>query len=486
MISYNYDTGEPIVGSPEITSQDDSDQFAVKAQDLYRYQANPYFTVNNPNQRSGYTIPNNQYGPTANFMNPPEPQYNLQNSLSYMNPNQTTNMGYGYQGPQFQGFGMVPPGVYPSPIQQPIGYAGNPAFQLMSQWQQQGYQSSSPYYQNQFQRTPFQQPQQVQYQDQTIHVPGYNPTGSEGMLRADAEEVCNQLQVDMMYEQEAAKARREERMQGWFNNNAYGYNNYYGVPYYQNQYDYNIVLKYRQKLEQMKQEAILRRRNFNKNLSRLVHNYLDDGVTEEQINNLYDGYSYTIPGAQIKSYSHQDYLSNLKEFNNASYYQEYDKKVTEFFRYMSPAGRNLNEFLNDCGFIKTVYRLEDEMHKRRDAKQYYDSDTYHRFMRKFALENNIKDMDLFNNSPKTREQILTSVFGESTLKDIQNLEKNLGTKVDEDGRVIISASEEMKQRLDPGYISPITPVVVNQAESDYEKNRSIFLNSIYQAANSGG
>jgi hypothetical protein len=89
--------------------------------------------------------------------------------------------------------------------------------------------------------------QQVMYsqapvaaQDKIVTVPGYNPSGSIGMLTSDAEEVCDQMQVDMMYEQQEAIAKRQQRSQGVYNANQMGYNNYYGSPYISGYYDNSV------------------------------------------------------------------------------------------------------------------------------------------------------------------------------------------------------------------------------------------------------
>ena len=468
---YNFETGEPVIGSPDLSPNDKSDEYAVKAEEFHKtpFNPNPFFTVGDGKPK-GYIGPTNPSGVSVGFMNPPIGD--LQNGLIYMN-SPTTNMGYGYQQqqPQFQGFGIVPPGVYPN------GFVGNPAFQLMSQWQQNGYIPNNPYFQNQFLRNP------IQYQDRIVHVDGYNPTGSTMLLKSNTDELIEQMQVDMMKEQELAQAKREQRMQGWFNANAYGYN-YYGVPYYQNGFDQDIINKYRRKLDDMKQEAIMKRKNLNKNFSRLVHNYLGDDITDQDIDTFYDGYSYTIPGAQIASNEKQEYLSKLQPFENATAYQEADRKITELYQMANPPGRDTNGFLHDLGFVKTMYRLEEEAHRRRDTKQYYDSDIYHRFMRKYALENNIQDPIL--TSGKSREEILKDVFGENALQEIESLGNKLGTRVNEDGRIEISASEDMKRRLDPNYIQQPVPVVINQnEENDYANSRSKFLESIYAAAKGG-
>ena len=149
-----------------------------------------------------------------------------------------------------------------SPPQQPMmsgGYVGNPAFNMGNNffgnapqpmfnagygWQRQFNNFNPGFY-------------QPRYQDQLVHVPGLN-FGSDVLLSPDAEEICEQMQIDMMIEQEEAIAKRNERFQGYFNNNGY---NYYGLPYYNSYQDISVTRKYTDKINEMKKEARERRPN---------------------------------------------------------------------------------------------------------------------------------------------------------------------------------------------------------------------------------
>ena len=458
----NYYTGQPVDESVAQLSDptDNSNQFAFNASEAYNYnfvapqipqpQPMPMFQQYQQfPQGQGYMTP-----PTGFMgapMNTPYVPWRSQNPNTINRWQQQTYSSFGgYAGAPYMGTGMTQQvGVYNPVIQQPM------------------------YFQQQ-------QPQQVQ--DRVVHVPGYNPFGNPGLLLSNAEELCDQMQVDAMFENEKAMAKREERMQGYFNNNMGGYNyynNFYGMPYMNNlNYDQNVYNSLVSKIQEMADAAIERRLNFNKNISRMVHNYLGDNVTDEQINTLYEGYTYTIPGTSIKEYEIQDKLYNCVPFDNSGYYQKLDANVTAMYRSLAPAGRNMNEFLYDAGFLILEDKIEKQLHRNRDGSRLYNSDTYHRYLRKYALENEleqhqqkvIKEVEAgnFDNLPTTRMEAVKFLFGDKVAQGFANFEQKMA-----------NGYQPIRQIAPPDHLG--TPVIMtDEEEADFEMRRNAFIESIYK------
>lgn len=466
-----YYSGEAAASPAFADPMDDSAQFAINAKDIYNY---------NPASRPQQQMYMQQQTP---FMNPPQQQ------MVY-------NTGYGYNAyPQQQyGVPMNTPTMnvqqYQSsiqtmnPMQINTGYVGNPAFGLLNQWQQQG-TPYNPYQQQNSWYNPYtQQVVQVQQQpvyDQTVVVPGFNPSGTVGMLTSDAQEICEQMQVDMMLEQQAVIAKRQQRAQGYFFNNQYGYN-YYGSPY-MSYYDNSVYQKYVNKIQEMKQEAIDRRVNLNKRLSMICHNYLNDGMSEADINKIYEGYSYVIPGKSVQEYQTQEKLKRLVPFNNAWMYQQHSAEVRKLYQMIAPPGHNMNEFFQDAGMFFTLEQLEKEYHRRRNTQNYYDTDIYHEYLRKYAIEheieykdkqhtrevaNKLADLAISKNGNVTKMDIINTIYSPQQLEEM----RKKGFVINPDGSLELNAHLPEKQ------------AIAFENEMDYEMRRSAFIASIYNNSNS--
>ena len=503
MIRMDYYSGEPSSGSPTFSdSTDTSEQFAVNARDLYNYNA-----MQRSQQQTQFNMNNGGWNP--NCMNPPEP------------PNSYMFNGPGYTGPTnpytiqvSQNGGPMQPLMqnnYMSPYQQAFqqrygtpnqapGYQGAP---YMNRWQMQtqGLRTGNNPFQNSYmnyQQQPYYGQQvfyQPQYQDQVIHVPGYNPSGNIGMLRSDAEEVCDQMQVQMMLDQQKELAKREDRVIGYFNNNYNGYMNYYGTPYVNLSYDTNVVNLYKQKINGMIQEAIQRRTNFNKNLSRLCHNYLGDGYTEEDIDRIYDGYTYTIPGSKIQEDQHQDWLYSLVPYNNAYLYQNHYREVSQVYQTICPPGKDMNETFKNYGLLGFFDNLEEEFHRRRDGSRFYDGNVYDMYLRKYALEMEQEDLesggmtrDKLYKKYQTPEQYISALqSGEISRVDFKRaiVEPELsksGLSITDKGELHFELPTQWATQTTNG---PPGPVLNNVEEEDFEQRKLAFRNAIIQNRHMG-
>lgn len=372
-----------------------------------------------------------------------EPEYSYDPNTRYI------QSGMSYQ-PASNGYysGTPQPGFMNPPNRSPFAGSGNPALS--------GGAPSFPIYQ----QPQYQQPPP---QDKIVHVPGFSPGGSI-MLSPDAEEICDKMQMEMVAEQEEAIERRNKRFQGYFNNN-YG-NNYYGMPFMNNYADETVNTKYRQKINKMKQEAVERRRNFNKRLSHAVHNALGDNISEDQINTIYDGYDYTIPATQVQFDQKYDMLSGMIEVSNSGVYAEHSRKVSESYKQMVDPSNDtdMNTWLNNLGMVQTYYNLEEEYHSRRNVSQYYQGDSYRRILRRSIAQ---RDGSTTENIPMGSD---FPVLNESA--DLLD-----------DGTLSITVPDWIKNKQYDG-IEKL--VVTNELEQHFEENRARFVQSIMNNDENGG
>ena len=343
------------------------------------------------------------------------------------------------------------------------GYAGNPVFQTGPGY---GYNPYGGFGYGGFYGGMYNQPftqfnnayagYQPRIQDQTVHVPGLN-FGSDVLLMADAQEICEQLQLDMMVEQEEAIAKRNQRFQGYFNNNGY---NYYGMPYYSSYQDVSVTRKYTDKINQMRQEAKQRRTDFNKRLSKMCHNYMGDNVTDDEIDMIYDGYDYVVPANTIRVENDCSRFARMVPVTNQPMYAKNYQDLQNFYKCICTEN-NMQGFFQSLGVVKVCDDLEEEMHRRRDCSQLYNSDSYKHYLRKHIMERNGIDPNTTNSQNN-------------------NLNPNLFPT--------LSSTSKL---LDDGTLSITTPPWIggsgafkriqlnNEMEQHFEENRRAFLESIY-------
>ncbi len=416
MYKYDLMTGAPVLeGAPSELSQEE----IVQNANLYDFNANA--RMNNMmqmQQQMMYPIGGVGYYPTGvtpNFMNPPIPPGN----------------------PGQQGF---------------QGFAGNPAFQYMNNM---GMQTPMLY-------------QQPQYQDQTYFVPGFN-TGSRILLPADAEDMCEQLQIQMMAEQEEAYIQRVNRQKAYYQNLGGNGINYYGMPYAYAYYnDPAITAKYKKQIEDIKKEAMEARTTFNKNLSKLAKNYIGDEYSDEEIDQLYEGKYITIPATVVQYNTEQAKLSAMQPVDTSYAYKQHHAKVSETYKKHFSDDTDMNTFFQNIGGVIAEENLQDELHRRRDDSVLFDGNSYRTLIRRKIIERNRME--------GTMGQVnLPSLGGGGNIpfgNSFPTLSQS--AKLLDDGTLQISA---------PSWVGDKNYVVKNSMENGYEENRNLFVQSIWGTTN---
>lgn len=170
-----------------------------------------------------------------------------------------------------------------------------------------------------------------------------------------------------------------------------GYN-YYGVAYSNPYNSSNMALinEYRDKCEAIKQEAKERRLNLQKHLSKLAHNYLNDGVTDEQIEELYNGdKTIEIPVWQTPEYYHHiNRIQNMVPFDNTQYYVDHDRRVSEEFNSIIPKDSDMKTCFANLGLLWHKWEREEEQKARKDMSLMYTgkNGAYRHYVRTMAKQ----------------------------------------------------------------------------------------------------
>lgn len=401
-------------------------------------------------------------------------QYPQQNGY-YQNPYMTQpvmNMGYGGQ---------------PNPVLQP-GYNNqvNPGFQM-------GYsQQSYPQQMYQQYQSQYEQPQQM-------FIPPINFAGTEYLLPSNFEEIATEMimkhvEAEAEWNAQQIANRSRNQMQGMFN------------PFRQNYYDQPMYGYYNtfqspvyKELEEIKEKAKQSRKDLNIQLSKLAHNYLNDGVTDEQIEELYSG-KYVDVQTTVYRNADQDAFQarftsqNIVYTDPAAPYREAFFKVKNKIESIMPPDTPYEEVGARMNILMSEWELEELDQKRRTYANSYTSsnNTYKNIViRKYAekklddlgikFRDNIMPMQTFKQAQKSQAASREELTQKA--KDLANM-FNLGDfadcieGVDENGMLEIGIKLPQNVGSNAG-----EEVSVNSEEFQYERQREKFHNFVNSVKN---
>lgn len=336
-------------------------------------------------------------------------QYAVQQQQAYIPP---TTYGLGgnvyYQNPY-----MI------QPQQQGFGYNNNgwanPALQ-------QGYQ---PYNQN-----------NQQQQCSEIFIPPVNMGRGEYILPANFDEICEDMIYRYCQEEAEWKGKQiaERAMARRNGNYAYDFN-YYNSPLYASSYN-NFHSTVIDEFKELQSKAKESRYNLDIQLSKLCHNYLNDGMTDEQIEEIYSGKYVSIENT-VYRYSEQDQFQqrfgnpdNLIYYDPAAPYKEHYWKVKNEVEKIMPQDTTAEEFGQRMNILMSEWELEELKDKRRNFGTMYDSNAYKRLLIEKAAEKhaNAKGFSL------KRGDVPLEV--EKLQEEIKNKDINLGMTAEEKTRLM--------------------------------------------------
>lgn len=311
----------------------------------------------------------------------------------------------------------------------------------------------------------YQQPQYQQYeQPSTIHIPPLNFSG-EYMPNANYEEELERLKTEFWMKEQ------EESVSSSCSGYGYNYNNYYGVPYFNNS---SCSSEASMIVEKMKEEARENRRQFNIHISTLAHNYVGDNYDPKTIEEIYTGKTIENPYAMTYfEYYDQQRFSNMVPFDNSQMYRDFHASVSKEFNDIVSADSDLKECFLNLGVLNAHYEMEEEKHRRRNGAALYNSDdnSYKYFVRAKAAER--YNRSNFEGFKVNSDQFINQLDGmKSSLLDSFSTLSECAT-LSEDGTLNITCNFGSK--------AGETYSVHNSQEAGYDKDRerfNEFLNSI--------
>lgn len=396
---------------------------------------------------------------------------------------------------QNAGFGSYDydPGIRASMAQQPVsifpggyGYTSspiqpNPAFNMYMNPPNDGsgmFYNPWLLYQQQYQQQMMfqQQMQQMMQQEVKTYIQPVSFSG-EYLPSIDWEEKTQQLMMNYWLKEQDAMGEQAAKSNGTYN--PFG-TNYYGLPYFGSyNYNYALNMEMSQKIEELKNEAKENRINLSMRLSKLVHNYMKDNCTDQEINDMYHGKIVDNPnqssGITYGDLMMQQRFSQLEPFDNSQVYQEYSSNVSNEFHKIIPKDLNLKDTFAKMGELGAQYELEEEVHRRRNVGVLYNSENnaYKIYVREKAAER--------YHQSKNTTHLKDIVNGVDQLKqgNLQNFPTLAqSARLCDDGSLTITCPFGSKTG------EPYTVSSNNSQESAYDANRERFYQFIDSISNS--
>ena len=285
---------------------------------------------------------------------------------------------YGYGMPPQQQYYQNPYMNYPGAGQGVI--RGNPALQ-MGYVPQQSLNINPGYMGN----------QQAQYTQ--VYIPPINPFGCEYIYPTNIEDICQRLMTQYIQEKaesegrmiaERARLKREGKFNPYYN----GYYNYYNAPMYGSNmapFQTNIFEQFQEIQDKAKQNA----RNLQMNLSRLCHAYLKDGVTEEQIQEMYTGHVINVQNT-IYEYSEYDALEEkfkrlVPYDGTTAFRKQFDDTRAKIQSILTP-DTTVENFGERMSELYATWEMEELKDKNREFDSWYDSNSYKKLLKQRCAE----------------------------------------------------------------------------------------------------
>lgn len=182
-------------------------------------------------------------------------------------------------------------------------------------------------------------------------------------------------------------------------NNGYGYygNNYFGSPFATSRRS----TQFERDLNELKRQNQENRRQFDIRLSKIAHGFQNDGITDEEIEKMYTGYTVNTGIRQI-NHNRRVALANMQVVDdNRQTYIEADLAVTKKFYEtigIDPEHCDMKTFFDNIGAYGFALEMEEERKRRIHTKQ-FDMNTFNYVVRTKAAQRNIELYGQPQNNP---------------------------------------------------------------------------------------
>lgn len=382
------------------------------------------------------------------------PAYNPNNAYYAA---QQLNMGYQqpmYGQPQLNNYYYQPQQQMRQPWQ---------LIQTPVQYQQQNSGPVNPFVQNSYGYS-------TQYQQQDQQVPstyiekGFNPTGLDAMY---SDEMNKQLkELNEKYSRLNGEKARERR----YAYSNFGYNYYGGMN--MGYRDPVLLSEFNREKAKIEARAKENLNEFNMQISRAVHYYrgdidMDNTEELEKVKDIYRDKVVSVPQTFISDSADVRRHEKAYDITERCKWEvnEIDRKVSEEYHKKLKPDATFDEFLNTAGLVLWDISME-EMEKRHKAQ----NDRYSYDKLKSELDRNLFIRDGYN-SP--REIDPSEPF--RALENSGLLTETPGVHMDFDTGTITLDRDEWKKHRDR------INVLSNQEQMDYEQQRQMFINSVYNS-----
>lgn len=330
-----------------------------------------------------------------------------------------------------------------------------------------------------------------------VYIPPLAPSGSEYMLPSNFDdEIVPELILRYTKEEAEFKGKQiaEEVARSRMSHDMYSYNgnqfNYFGAPNYAPLYTQQFRSTIVDDLEKIKASAREARRNFDIHIEKLRHHYLNDGVTDEEIEEMFTG-KY-VP-AEKNVYTNcrrqnmvQEQLMNLVPYDPTEPYRLAELETQRKIQSILPPDTTLEEFGSRAAMLYSTWELEEMYERRRSFRNDYDPITYRRLLREKIAEKeaNRRGFTLMRSEEpdpitKIKEQLTDiqstrseDMSNEEKTQIMKSALKNLGMPLlsdcvsfDEDGHMVVKANIGNAKGFE--YVS-------DENESYYANKRAMF------------
>ena len=384
-------------------------------------------------------VQNSIYNPFDNngFMNPPQPAYNPNNAY-YSYAAQQLNM----QQPQLNSY-----------YQQPQQQMRQP-WQLMQPQYQMTQSPVSPFVQN----SPNYNQQQI---PSTYVEKGWNPTGLDYMYTEEMKKKLDELNTKYG-RLNAEKARERQAM---YANCGY---NYYGMlnTGFRDQMLLSEFNREKAKIEAQARENII---EFNLRLSRAVHYYrgdidIDNNEEFSKVEDIYKDTVVSVPQSVIDRYNLARSVHRGVDITERCKWEvnEIDRRVSEEYHKKIKPDATLDEFLNTAGLV--LWDIEMEKHEK-EARSFNDRYTYEKLNTELNKNLYLRDGYIPPQSSNAFEALQSS----GLLRETPGIHMDFDT-----GTITLNRDEWNKHR-------DRVNVLANQEQQEYEAQRQMFINSVYNS-----
>lgn len=305
------------------------------------------------------------------FMNPPQPQMGIHQN-TYVNPYSLNNLN------QYQS--------------QPSNNPWDPSYYTGSGYNQgmnnDGRYIANPYFQNNYNQynynyyNPAPQPRTM-----VVNVPGHH----EGYIFAhDFEEQVDKMEMEYYLENEVSKHKAMESQTF-----------YSGYVDYSHYVDREILEKYQRKYNKLIEDARENSIQLYMKFTKGVHKYFDTGVTDEEIERWYRGYSYEVETEESKAEELDPKTRHLMEENEkCRYISNVDLRqmwinhynsVNNYYKNIYGEAKSFNDILKCMDYELSLEMEEEHNRQINNGMRYVNQDIFFSNLEK--LEKRLKQIN---------------------------------------------------------------------------------------------